>query len=97
MPPAWSKDGENSRSSKATSTKRVSGAEIAFLAQLPRQNRGPPLRLERIPNEWNIPGIGEIVDAFLRSEAIELIADGVPQPGEGYVFTIPMLRNSRSE
>jgi hypothetical protein len=39
--------------------------------------------LERIPNEWNIPGIGEIVDAFLRSEAIELIADGVPQPGDG--------------
>ena len=24
--------------------------------------------LERIPNEWNIPGIGEIVDAFLRSD-----------------------------
>src|SRR5712691_7375958 len=35
-------------------------------------------RLERIPNEWNISGIGEIVDAFLRSEAIELIAEGVP-------------------
>jgi transposase len=40
-------------------------------------------RLERIPNEWNIPGIGEIVDAFLRSEATELIADGVPQRGDG--------------
>src|SRR6266702_3646901 len=37
-----------------------------------------PARLERIPNEWNIPGTGEIVDAFPRSEAIELIADGVP-------------------
>ena len=34
--------------------------------------------LERIPVEWNISGIGEIVGAFLRGEAGEDIAEGIP-------------------
>ena len=38
--------------------------------------------LERIPNEWTISGAGEIVGTFLRGEALEQIAERVPQPAD---------------
>lgn len=41
-----------------------------------------PLPLERIPFEWTISGIGEIVGAFLRREAFEDVAEGVPEGGD---------------
>jgi hypothetical protein len=45
----------------------------------PRAVLGQPRRpLERIPVEWNISGIGEIVGAFLRGEAGEDIAESIP-------------------
>jgi hypothetical protein len=34
--------------------------------------------LERIPFEWNISGIGEIVGALLGGEAAEDVAESVP-------------------
>jgi hypothetical protein len=39
--------------------------------------------LERIPVEWNIFGVGNTVCTFLRGEAVEYVADGIPQCGNG--------------
>jgi hypothetical protein len=50
-------------------------APAAIVAKLNTEINGA---LERIPVEWNISGIGEIVGAFLRGEAGEDIAEGIP-------------------
>jgi hypothetical protein len=53
----------------------ASDAPISCDDLVPRHGRRD---LERIPVEWNISGIGEIVGAFLRGEAGEDIAEGIP-------------------
>ncbi len=40
-------------------------------------------RLERIPFEWNISVIGDVVGAFVRAEAGEQVAEGIPKSGDG--------------
>ena len=43
----------------------------------------PDFRLERIPFEWNISVVGEVVGAFVRAEAGERVTEGIPKSGDG--------------
>jgi len=43
-----------------------------------RSGANLPKSLERFPFDWNICGVGEIVDTFLGVEALDDVAESIP-------------------